>query len=114
MEMTLAPVGAIPEGEGRTFVVGGERVAVFRMRGGQVFAVQGECPHRGGPLADGLTGGSTVVCPLHAWKVNLASGAVERPAQGRDHCVTTYPTRVEHGVLVVGLPLAAVRDEEAA
>ena len=74
MEMTLAPVGAIPEGEGRTFVIGGERVAVFRMRDGRVFAVQGECPHRGGPLADGLTGGSTLVCPLHAWKFDLETG----------------------------------------
>ena len=74
MEMTLAPVGAIPEGEGRTFVIGGERVAVFRMRDGRVFAVQGACPHRGGPLADGLTGGSTLVCPLHAWKFDLETG----------------------------------------
>jgi hypothetical protein len=44
------------------------------------------------------------VCPLHAWKVNLESGGVERPAHGKDHCVTSYETRVEHGMVLLALP----------
>ena len=74
---TRADVGsldAIPLGEGRTCVVGGVEVAVFRTREGEVHAVQARCPHRGGPLADGLVGGGSVVCPLHARRFDLRTG----------------------------------------
>jgi nitrite reductase (NADH) small subunit len=73
-EIRLGPASDIPPGEGRVFQVGSERVAVFRTRGGEVYAVQAECPHRGGPLADGLLGGSTLICPLHSWKFDLKTG----------------------------------------
>jgi nitrite reductase (NADH) small subunit len=74
MEIVLGPVAEIPQGEGRTFAVGEERIAVFRARSGHLFAVQADCPHKGGPLADGLLGGATLICPLHAWKFDLRSG----------------------------------------
>jgi nitrite reductase (NADH) small subunit len=74
MEVTLAPVSSIPEGEGRTFEIGTARLAVFRSRAGAVFATQADCPHKGGPLADGLLGGSTLICPLHAQKFDLTTG----------------------------------------
>jgi nitrite reductase (NADH) small subunit len=95
MELTLAPISAIPPGEGRTFQVGAERIAVFHARGGGVFATQADCPHRGGPLADGLMGGQVIICPLHAWKFDLRTG--ERVAgAGQDACgLTTYPARVD-------------------
>jgi nitrite reductase (NADH) small subunit len=67
-------LGAIPLGEGRAFVVGGQAIAVFRTRAGSVFATQAFCPHASGPLADGLTSATTVVCPLHAFAFELASG----------------------------------------
>lgn len=70
----LGPVEAIPLGEGRAFVVDGEAVAVFRTRGGGLFATQAFCPHGRGPLADGLVGRGTVLCPLHAFAFDLASG----------------------------------------
>jgi nitrite reductase (NADH) small subunit len=73
-EIRLAPASDIPPGEGRVFLVEGEKIAVFRTRGGEVYAVQAECPHRGGPLADGLLGGSTLICPLHGWKFDLKTG----------------------------------------
>ncbi len=73
----LGAVTQIPEGEGRTFEVGGRRVAVFRGRDGAVHATQGQCPHRGGPLADGLVGGTTLVCPLHEWRFDLRTGQTE-------------------------------------
>ncbi|HUQ92714.1 MAG TPA: Rieske 2Fe-2S domain-containing protein [Bryobacteraceae bacterium] len=76
MEVEIGPLSAIPPGEGRNFQTGALRVAVFHTRGGDVYAVQAECPHRGGPLADGLVGGSTVICPLHSWKFDLATGRV--------------------------------------
>jgi nitrite reductase (NADH) small subunit len=70
----LGPVSQIPKGEGRTFVVGDTRIAVFRSRDGRLYATQAECPHRGGPLADGLVGGTILVCPLHEWTFDLLSG----------------------------------------
>ena len=70
----LGPVSDIPLGEGRVYEVAGEKVAVFHTRTGQVHAVQAQCPHKAGPLADGLLGGSTLICPLHGWKFDLATG----------------------------------------
>jgi nitrite reductase (NADH) small subunit len=90
MEVTLGPIAAIPEGEGRTFAVGPERIAVFRSRDGGLFATQATCPHKGGPLADGLLGGSTLICPLHALKFDLRTGN----AQNSECTLKTYPTRL--------------------
>ena len=73
--LDLGPVDAIPPGEGRTFTLGSVRVAVFRTRAGEVYATQAACPHREGPLADGLVGGRCIVCPLHGYKFDLATGA---------------------------------------
>ena len=100
MEVTLGPLQAIPEGEGRSFDVGKRRIAVFRSRQGCVFATQAECPHRGGPLADGLVGGQTLICPLHSWKFDLATGQ-----SGDGACrLKTYPTRLSlTGQIVVDL-----------
>ena len=90
-EVKLGPAASIPPGEGRTFAVCGQNVAVFRTRSGQTFAIQAECPHRGGPLSDGLVGGTTLICPLHSWKFNLATGE----ALFGDCGVKTYPVRVD-------------------
>lgn len=96
-EVTAGPLSAIPFGEGRTFSVFGERIAIFRARTGQVFAVQAQCPHRGGPLADGLLGGTTLICPLHAWKFNLETGA----ALFGDCGLKTYPVRIDEAEQIV-------------
>jgi len=73
----LGPMDQIPVGEGREFEVAGRRIAVFRLRSGGVAATDAQCPHRGGPLADGLVGMDRVVCPLHGWRFALRSGAAE-------------------------------------
>lgn len=70
----LGSLEQIPIGEGRAFAVGGAQVAVFRLRSGAVHAVNAVCPHRGGPIADGLIDGSIVICPLHLNAFELASG----------------------------------------
>ena len=90
-EFVLSSVEAIPPGEGRTFDLNGERIAVFRTRTGQVYAVQAECPHRGGPLADGLVGGSTLICPLHSWKFDLSTGAALMGSCG----LKIYPVHID-------------------
>jgi nitrite reductase (NADH) small subunit len=97
-DVTIGPLSAIPPGEGRSFVADGEKIAVFCTRGGKVFAVQAECPHRGGPLADGLLGGTTLICPLHGWKFDLTTG---NPLMG-DCAIKMFPVRVdETGKIVV-------------
>ncbi|MGH7516696.1 MAG: Rieske (2Fe-2S) protein [Gemmatimonadales bacterium] len=70
----LGPLSRIPAGEGRAFKVEDLEIAVFRGREGRVYATQASCPHRGGPLADGLVGGGCVICPLHAFTFDLATG----------------------------------------
>jgi nitrite reductase (NADH) small subunit len=96
----LGPLTQIPEGEGRTFTVGNKQVAVFRTRAGTVYATQAECPHRKGPLADGLLSADTLVCPLHEWSFDLASGAAKMGTCG----VAVYPIAQEaDGTLVLTL-----------
>ena len=97
MEVTLGPLNSVPPGEGRTFDVGTCKIAVFHARSGEVFAAQAECPHRGGPLADGLLGGRTLVCPLHAWKFDLATG---QAAEGQCS-LKTYPARLNRAGQIV-------------
>ena len=73
--INLGAVERIPLGEGREFEVDGELIAVFRARAGKLYAVQAKCPHRDGALADGIIGAGKVVCPLHSFKFELATGA---------------------------------------
>ena len=92
----------VPLREGRAITLGKREIAVFNL-GDRFLATDNQCPHQGGPLCDGIVTGTSVVCPLHAWKVRLDSGAVERPASG-GLCVSTYPTRVEDGIVWLELP----------
>jgi nitrite reductase (NADH) small subunit len=92
-EIKLGPASSVPPGEGRVYSVEGEKIAVFRTRAGEVYAVQAECPHRGGPLADGLLGGTTLICPLHAWKFDLKTGqALFADCGLKTFCVTVDPS----------------------
>lgn len=95
----------VPLREGREVLVGGLRLAFFNL-GHRYLAVDNQCPHKQGPLADGIVSGASVVCPLHAWRINLETGEVERPAAGAGRCVQVYPTRVEDGVISVEVPVA--------
>lgn len=99
--VNLGPADLIPLGEGRSFQVGDALIAVFRARGGQLFATQALCPHKRGPLADGIVGGGKVVCPLHAYRFDLATG---RPVQNDCKALQTYPVHIsEDGDIVVSL-----------
>lgn len=84
----LGSVSRIPLGEGRTFRVDDAAVAVFRTRGGDLFATQSLCSHRGGPLADGLLGAGKLICPLHTYKFDLATG---QPIGHTCAALKTYP-----------------------
>lgn len=79
-------------------------IAVFRTDTAEIFAAQGTCPHKGGPLADGIVHDSRVTCPLHNWVFDLTTGQ----ALGEDARIETYPVRLENGrILIDGTALAA-------
>jgi len=72
--VNLGCITTIPLGQGRCYVIGTTEIAVFRQRDGRLFATQNRCPHRQGPLAEGVIGDNRVICPLHAHQFNLETG----------------------------------------
>jgi nitrite reductase (NADH) small subunit len=92
----------IPPREGRVVQVGGLSVAVFNT-GDRFLAVENRCPHDGGPLADGIVGGTTVTCPLHNWRICLESGNVSRPCESDASHVRTFPIEVIDGIVTMAL-----------
>lgn len=100
--INLGRTSRIPVGQGRCYVVGGEEVAVFRQRDGRLFATQNRCPHRQGPLSEGLMGGGQVICPLHAHRFKLADGAGTEPGE----CVRVYEVKDVDGEIRLTAPAA--------
>jgi nitrite reductase (NADH) small subunit len=81
-------------------------IAVFRTGSGEIFAIDDRCPHRGGPLSQGIVHGDTVTCPLHNWVISLKTGE----AQGADTgCVRTFAIRVEHGTVLLAASALGAR-----
>jgi nitrite reductase (NADH) small subunit len=72
----------------------GVAVAVFRNAEDQVFALLDRCPHKGGPLSQGIVLGDSVACPLHNWTIGLADGCAKAPDVG---CTTRFASKVEDG-----------------
>ena len=97
--LDIGGLDEIPVRGARTVpVVGGEEIAVFRTGDNQVFALVNRCPHKQGPLSQGIVHGHSVSCPLHNWNISLASGE----AQGADKgCTPTVPVRVDAGRVLI-------------
>jgi nitrite reductase (NADH) small subunit len=87
---TVAKVGEIPEGQGRSYEVDGQMVAVF-LEGGQYYAIEDSCPHQGAPLSDGIVFDQSVTCTWHGWRFSLADG---RHLDGSRCRVAAFPVRV--------------------
>ena len=83
----VAESGAIPVREGRRVGYGDRNVALFNL-GGEYLAVDNACPHKAGPLADGIVAGRAVFCPLHNWKIALSGGKGQ---------VKVYPVKTAEG-----------------
>jgi nitrite reductase (NADH) small subunit len=80
-------------------------VAVFRTDDNEVFATSDRCPHKGGPLSEGIVHGRKVTCPLHNWVFSLETGEAQGADDGQ---IATYPTRILDGrVMLDGTHLAA-------
>ncbi len=84
------------------------RIGVFRTADDQVYAIEDHCPHRGGPLSQGIVHGASVTCPLHNWVISLETGQ----AQGADEgAVKTIPVRLDGGRILIGLDVALMAAE---
>lgn len=79
-------------------------VAVFRASDDHVFALDDRCPHKGGPLSQGIVFDHKVACPLHGWCVELATGCAIAPDEGY---TGRYPVKLEGGTIYLQLPSAA-------
>src|SRR6266850_1788999 len=97
LTFNLGSVEKIPMGQGHCFMVCGEEVAVFRQRDGRLFATQNRCPHKQGPLSEGVMGGGRVICPLHSHKFDLKEGVGSEPGE----CLTVYEVKELGGEIVL-------------
>ena len=75
-------------------------IAIFRTGDGELFALRDQCPHKHGPLSQGIVHGRTVTCPLHAWNIDLATGEPTGADAGKG-CTPTVALRVENGRLLL-------------
>jgi nitrite reductase (NADH) small subunit len=98
----VCTLSELPVGLGRAFEVGSKRIALFRSREtDEVYAVDSVCPHKQGPLEDGMLIGSQVVCPLHNWRFEGKTGECDQP---HGCAIQAYPvTVVGDQVLIAGV-----------
>ena len=95
----------VPVKEGRRVSWADYDVALFNL-GDRFLAVDNRCPHRQGPLADGIVSGQSVFCPLHNWKISLESGCALAGGEGK---VKTYPVKIIQGKVCVAFEDGALR-----
>ncbi|MBK4218002.1 nitrite reductase small subunit NirD [Paracoccus caeni] len=98
----IGPLDAIPQQGARVVKTAQGCVAVFRTADDRVFALEDRCPHKGGPLSEGIVHGTSVTCPLHNWVFDMNSGT----AQGADEgLVRTFATKVQQGRVLIDATL---------
>jgi nitrite reductase (NADH) small subunit len=98
--LDAGPLDAIPPRGARVLETADGPIAVFRTSDDRVFALRDRCPHRGGPLSQGIVHGKCVTCPLHDWVVDLPTGTARAPDEG---VVETFAVRVERERVLVEL-----------
>jgi nitrite reductase (NADH) small subunit len=97
--LDIGQVDQIAPGSARTLPVeGGEEIAIFRTLAGNFHALVNKCPHKQGPLSQGIVHGSVVTCPLHNWNISLQTGE----ALGEDKgCVPVIPLKIDAGRILI-------------
>lgn len=101
----ISQLEAIPRFGARVITTGDGDIALFRTSDDRVFALQDRCPHKGGPLSQGIVYGHKVACPLHNWSIDLETGEAVEPDEG---CTGHYPVKVENGEVMIKLRTVAV------
>ncbi len=94
----IGAVDAIPLRGARVLKTPLGCIAVFRTAEAEVFATTDRCPHKGGPLSEGIVHGQKVTCPLHNWVFDLNTGEAQGADDGQ---IATYPVRVEAGRILI-------------
>ena len=102
----VTDVNSIPPKEGRRVICGDYEAALFNL-GDEYLAVDNRCPHKSGPLADGIVAGKAVFCPLHNWKISLENGCALSGGKGR---VRVYPVKVLDGKVCVAFEKGALSE----
>ena len=105
----IGALDAIPPRGARVLKTADGCIAVFRTHDDRVFALEDRCPHKGGPLSQGIVHGASVTCPLHNWTLSLETGEAQGPDEGR---ARTFPLRLVEGRILIDL--AARQAAEAA
>jgi nitrite reductase (NADH) small subunit len=98
--IAIGHVDAIPRQGSRVVLTPDAAIAVFKTLDGRLFALEDRCPHRGGPLSEGIVSGDCVTCPLHSMKISLAEGTALAPDEGQ---VKRYPVKLEGDQVLLGL-----------
>jgi nitrite reductase (NADH) small subunit len=107
--MTWCEIGSItdiPQRGARCVSTPQGKIAVFRTAEDQVFAIEDHCPHKGGPLSQGIVHGAAVTCPLHNWVISLETG---KALGADDGAVKTIPVRIDGERLFIALEALASR-----
>ena len=102
----IGSINDIPRRGARCVATPRGRIAVFRTADDQVFAIEDRCPHKGGPLSQGIVHGTSVTCPLHSWVISLETGKALGADEGG---VRTIPVRVDGEQLFIDLNAATSR-----
>ena len=104
----IGTIAAIPRRGARCVNTPAGRIAVFRTQEDQVFAIENRCPHKQGPLSEGIVHGASVTCPLHNWVFDLATGKALGADEGQ---VKTYPIDLVDGRIYLALESVLVAAE---
>jgi nitrite reductase (NADH) small subunit len=97
---TIGTIDDIPRRGARCVATSQGRIGVFRTADDRIFAIEDHCPHKGGPLSQGIVHGASVTCPLHNWVISLETGEAQGADEGR---VGVIPVRVEDGRIAIAL-----------
>ena len=100
----LGPIDAIPKRGARTVRTPRREIAVFRTASDEFFALENRCPHKGGPLSEGIVHGRKVACPLHNWIIDLENGEATGADKG---CARSFPVKLENGRIYLDMSVAA-------
>jgi len=95
--ISLCALSDIPKRGARVVKSAAGCIAIFRTQMDEVYALDDRCPHKGGPLSQGIVHGAAVTCPLHNWVISLESGMVN----GENGHVRTYPLKVADGQVLL-------------
>jgi nitrite reductase [NAD(P)H] small subunit len=90
--LEVGSLSDIPRQGARVIKIADGDIAVFRTAEDKVFALRDKCPHKGGPLSQGIVHGNKVTCPLHDWRISLDTGIAVEPDEG---CAASFPVRME-------------------